>query len=352
MESERDGGLVRLSNGRALAGCVAEIARRWVSWGVSALAVCALAGCNSVREWNPDTDYKEPLDKSPARSEIVEVRSLADGEVEIVIPKVEQYPVLERQEEPVWCWAACAAMLSKLGDEPETQAEIAARVHGFEEAEASKPDGDSPDGDSKADPKVRVEAAIRFEVMCAMLPELSPDPFENVWNGIKGKVEKAPEVLLNPEIDLNTGVVIDVIKNQLVADRRVSIEDLLRGNPILIGLVGEDGMPDMGHVYLLHGAKAKWSRQATKVLADTAETIQGVFDVNETLNYVKSAHDKVLSNHYLVSSVRLIDPWGPEVVEMSFAELDRRLAFAISASYARKQLDSWHGTIGVDLRSR
>lgn len=347
MASERDGGQVILSHGRVLADCVAEFARRWACVGVSALALCVLAGCNSVREWNPEADYKEPLDKSPARSEIVELRSLADGEVEIVIPKVEQYPVLERQEEPVWCWAACAAMLSKLGDGPETQAEIAARVHGFEEAEASK-----PDGDSKVDPKVKVEAAIRFEVMCAMLPELSPDPFENVWNGIRGKVEKAPEVLLNPEIDLNTGVVIDVIKDQLVADRRVSIVDLLRGNPILIGLVGEDGMPDMGHVYLLYGAKAKWSRQATKRLADAAETVQSVFDVNEVLNHVKSAHDKVLSNNYLVSSVRLIDPWGPEVLEMSFAELDRRLAFAISASYARKQLESWHGTIGVDLRNR
>lgn len=281
--------------------------------------------------------------KSAARPHLAKIERLEGEWLAISIPAVQDFPVIEKQEEWVWCWAACAAMLSKLGDRPETQAQIAERIHGLE-----------PESEPGVDPVVRVKAAVRYEVMCAMLPELRVDRFENIWDGIKDQVRAAPGILLNPEVDVNSQALLESRRTTSCPTAASPSQTCCGGirswlgcrNPIRKWVMS---ICFMGQRFAGAGASATslptlripWpSCGETTLPPGTCSGASGL------------RTDEIAPDNYEIGSVKLIDPWGPDVKELTFEELSKRLEFSLSSTYAHKQLSGWRTVAGIGHKDR
>ena len=277
------------------------------------------------------------------------------------------------QERDIWCWAACTHMVQKfvsqpnaaaaaLGNEPltanametppgmrdrqvspasvvspvapvvESQVEIAERVHGFTE-----------DGD------VKVDAANRYEVMCALTPDLPKDPeesFELLWEGLREQVEAQPALLLNPVVSLDKSSVRAIGTEQVVPDRRLWLTDLENGYPLVV-LLQEAEDAELGHAWVLIGARYKppgffaatWNKVRGMAADWTAGKLAG--GSKSWKSAMEETSDRLLPTDYELLEVELCDPWDGTTRVMDSEEFMARLDAAISPSSAKQQLQHW-----------
>lgn len=262
--------------------------------------------------------------------------------------------IVSQQESWLWCWAACTEMIQKFtetdrnGVAVETQEEIVRRVKGLD-SETSK---------------AKIEAASRYELLCALNPDLQPQiPFGTIWDGISNQIERNPDLLLNPTISLTKENLAFLAAEKTLPDRRLYLADLEAGYPIVVGLRESDAEEaahegPSGHAYVLVGASyTKTSTLSEEFVKGTTRFFSWIFGIF-TGNFTASenlaiaadvSYKRVKPDGFDIHSVQLVDPALPmDDLRLSFEEFEQRLMFAMSPSAAREQLLMWRGLVKLN----
>lgn len=234
------------------------------------------------------------------------------------------------QETSVWCWAACAEMIQRYNGHETTQTEIATRIQGL-----------GPDG------SVKVQTASRYEVMCALNPDLETSPFEALWAGIEHQVTQSPDLLTRAgetKVGYDQACAVEAAFAHAFPSKAVAIEELLGGQPAVVGLRDSKEASD-GHAYVLYGAT--YSEAPHGLVHSTGSFLA------KGLGFVLPAGKPDLLEHfvpeeYAVHEVDLLDPWEGKPTRMSLEEFAQRVDFVITRSQARETLAAWQGLVRIE----
>ena len=227
--------------------------------------------------------------------------------------------VEECQETPVWCWAACAAMILRYGGREVSQREIAERIHG------------------RDDHEVRIASASRYEIYRALCPEGPDTPFEAVWNGLRTELGDLLDPSSPEPVEAGWRYVrwnedqLEELLFDLILPTQISIEQLSQGHPAVAGL--RDRQARMGHVYVVVGA--------TYVKSGTF--VRDALESFEVSGPVVSALDP----EFEIEAVELVDPLASDDpatelnerrVTLAFREFEERVEFVITRTEAMARL--------------
>lgn len=240
-------------------------------------------------------------------------------------------PFIREMEEDVWCWAACAQMVHAYNGQEKMQRDLVKSIHGTD-----------------ANDEIRVSTAKRYEILCALNPDLSDQPFELIWQGLRDKLAKSLFAGGDQRLTVDTNELLDIAVNRLWPPKTPSVEDLLAGHPLLVGL-RDAADPTQGHVYVCTGIS--WTPAAglwgSAVNSGFLSRGVGAGD-SGVVPFVKRAIFGRGTLHWL----ELVDPVDGQTRRVPQAELEGRLSFSISASQARQELLAWRDLVRVKSRRR
>lgn len=261
-----------------------------------------------------------------------------------------------KQEQLVWCWAACAEMILRFHGIETTQEEIATRISGADDGGALK-----------------VETASRYEILCALNPDLPRGEFEALWKGIEDQVLDADRWLegnFRLDLELDRPHAFQAAFDRLVPNKSLALEELLAGHPSVVGLRESKDVRE-GHAYVLFGARYSKRRAGfggfLKGLGDAAleagaEDVLAP-DLTEEVRAAQATWNDELgklgieaptklfaSADYSIHEVHLVDPWEGVRVSMPYEEFSRRVDFVITRSYAREILEAWRGLVELESK--
>jgi hypothetical protein len=251
--------------------------------------------------------------------------------------RLEGFPAFAvEQRTPVWCWAACAEMISSYGGKREAQEAIAARIHGCGE-----------DGSPK------VALASRHEVYRALCPDAPATCFEAVWQGLEASGAKALDAWLQGggcELDLCPGEALRGLDDLLPA-KRVPIDALRQNQPAVAGL-RERSEDREGHVYVLIGARYRPVAEAR--YRPATEWLRSL-----PIQPPDGIVGRLEPPRHTVESVELVDPWRADdpgtpgnemLVTLPFSEFERRVDFVTTRADAHEILTRWSKLATVEAR--
>jgi hypothetical protein len=160
----------------------------------------------------------------PVKSLRCTVTSIGTNQFDVSCDKING--VVVKQREQTWCWAACVEMLSRYRGIPADQAEIVERI---------KKQAPSDDQD---------QSASQVEIWLAMNPEMQNeyDQRAAAWNK-PGQISIGIHSIMNSK---NVATLAEAVSPDVV------IEELSSGNPVLLGLRGDQW--GAGHIVLAYGA--------------------------------------------------------------------------------------------------
>jgi hypothetical protein len=201
-----------------------------------------------------------------------------------------------RQQQHVWCWAACAEMVYRYRGQTLLQQEIAARIHGH-----------------KGDGEANVRAASVYEVLIALA-------------GADGKADRADRFLerYNAEaakagkkgVKVDVGAYASAWIEQEIFDTDEMIEELRNKQPVVIGMA-KDPRFEGGHAMVVYSATYKPAQRNTlerAVAGEQGNTVSRVVGIRK----------------YEVVTLKVMDPWTGEAREMEGKELSAGCDFMMS----------------------
>lgn len=268
------------------------------------------SACNALGPSNP----------VPVRSERVEVQ-VVDERHEARLLGFENH--VRPQEKDVWCWAACAQMIHSFNGKQLEQSELARSIHGLGPEE-----------------NVRIAAATRYEIMCALNPDLPRHEFELVWNGLRARLLESLPSGGPGEVKLSTAASVNIAVDKLWPPKSIAVDDLQAGHPLVVAL-RDQADPTLGHLYVCSGASWTPPSPFRAVAASFVSNLSSSSEIAKNLN------DGLLGGGHQVHWLELVDPQGPSVAQVPFEDVRERIDFCLSASAARSTLLAWHELIQV-----
>jgi hypothetical protein len=280
---------------------------------------------------------------SPAedRARKVETRA-SGGRTTVVLRGFESVEVA--QEEPVWCWAACAEMILRYGGVEASQEEIAARIHGYE-------------GDA-----VKVAAASRYEVYRALCPDAATAPFEALADAIvadlaAAAVEAEGESGARGKLSVQWRAeqAAQIALDRLAPPKGVPIEHLERGHPAVVGMREAQG-DAMGHLYVLVGATYRERSALERRFKALGESL-----LKDLAPEARATIERFAPSDFEVFSVVLVDPLAHDDpateademrLAMPFETFCERVDFVTTRKDAREILGRWSGLARVRVKGR
>lgn len=262
--------------------------------------------------------------------------------------------VAVKQEEPVWCWAACAEMILRFHGIETKQSEIAKRIDGVD-----------------SEGVLKVEAASRFEILCALNPDMPRGEFEALWSGVEQSVLDSDawlEEKWNRTVTFDRSRAVNAAFDKLAPRDSPIVEDLLAGHPAVVGLRESEDAPS-GHAYVLFGAKyaprarSSWRLPAglgDVMVSEATASLLGPETSPDVLRRfrdlqtecerfgIKSVDQFIQTSAYQIHEVELVDPWEGETITLSIEEFVPRVDFVITRSYARQVLENWQEIARVE----
>ncbi len=217
--------------------------------------------------------------------------------------------VAERQQETMWCWAACAVMAHRYFGRDHTQVEI---------FEAIKGRG----GDTEAG----LETAGMVETMIALHPTL---PREEM-------TKRLEQIIRGKKITIQPAELVKAAVLQLTINTDVMIEELaFRKYPVVVGMAMA---PDakIGHAYLIYGVKfGAADVMLHERVADA--TCEGTVFEGLT-RYAK---------WWMVDEVTMIDPATGGTETISGLEFAARVKWFIGPAHAERIIRTYADTLAV-----
>lgn len=263
----------------------------------------------------------------PPHAECVEVTK-ENGKINCHLREFPQLAV--QQEQPVWCWAACAQMILKFNGVETTQEEVAKRIQGVE-----------PGGE------VKVEMASRYEILCALNPDHPRSEFEAVWAGLKREIADMDSLLSGSlRVDLSPSEATSIALDRLAPEQSPAVAELLDGQPAVVGM-RESKESREGHAYVLYGAdfEVRNPSALNRWAADAAQTVTGKLFSDAQGFYL---FERLVPEDHTILAVHLIDPSDGIPLEMGAAEFAERVDFVITRKQARMLLEAWSGLVLVE----
>ena len=254
---------------------------------------------------------------------------LEDGSTHLELKDFESVKV--QQEDPLWCWAACAQMVSRYLGKERSQQEVVAAIKGVGE------DG-SP----------RREAATRYEILCSLVPDRAPfSPIGELAQGIAGRLGEDPMEYLagKKRIRFDKGTWRQIKNESLKGYLMIThiVERLRNGYPYVVGL-SDDGA-EIGHAWVLYGVTYRPNsiKEAARDLDDILHVFDDDSDTRESSGFVNVLEDFTdkTDQRYDIEEVLLIDPWYGQTKTMRGEVFRKRLDFAMSSYEASEELDTW-----------
>lgn len=222
-----------------------------------------------------------------------------------------------RQEEDVWCWAACAEMVSLHYDPRSTltQEAIVTQIQGLQRA------------------GMRPRAAMELEVAGALDPE--------GWAKQRARLAELTKPVAADgqartyKIDFDPGAVVRMWVGKLRYGPREMVIDLRANDPVIVGFKPSSKTARDGHVCVVFGAE---------YVATRNNPLEKMF--RETLGESPATS----GDGYKLASVRYVDPWEGTVEKMSAEEFNRRRDFTMSRAGARRAVEEWNKALQVAVR--
>lgn len=247
--------------------------------------------------------------------------------------------VYAEQKTNVWCWAACAEMVRNFKGHPESQQQIAARIHGGIEA-----------GMSEDEQETAARTACYREILYALVPEIPPQVLREATTVFAAAVAKK-----NVEIDVESQAETYIQRNTVNSD--IMIDDLLAGEPLVIGMRNYATPEDFeaariqaletgetitwGHAHVLYAAE--FSRLPKGFLESAGDVLKKIPNPFGNKSETAERWLERVPVKYDIWSVETIDP-APHMADeprqvYTAAEFASRVDFMISAREARELLE-------------
>jgi hypothetical protein len=207
-----------------------------------------------------------------------------------------------QQQEPVWCWAACAEMILRykgatFDGKPVDQAEIAARIQGR-----------APDGSPKA-----INAAGHREIMLALNPDV-----KDRYDELPSRVVRS--FVTGGSVSFDGGSLIDSFTDRWSVNTDDLVRDVSRGEPVVMGL-SKAPNANFGHVVVVYGV---------------------TYAVEPESALARSLNQAILGNQpeeYGIVEIEAIDPWNGKPFTLTAEAMQADVEFMISQKRARSVLD-------------